>query len=249
MRTEDLTFYHGTGASAARAILASGSRDSLFEEIGARTLGREIRRALLAHWTLSPGEEWRLHFLATGPGTEQSSLWVPALRQLDEPGNPSLVEYGHFFVTLNIGNAYNYAIGNPYRSEFILALAESLKVLENVGHELPRTVATRFPEIDRMIKDPSSPVVLELRGISRNRLLTERGDDDVDSDLQLFTLDFPSVNSPAAFRVRDVTAADVVAVHELCDWPSEEVSDPLWQPDPSRVCRARHSVRDWLAQR
>ena len=172
---------------------------------------------------------------------------MSALRQLDEPDNQSLVEYGHFFVTLNIGNAYSYAIGNPYRSEFILVLAESLKVLANVHHELPRTVASRFPEIDRMIKDPSSPVVLELRGISRNRLLTERGDDDVDIDLQL--LDSSGVNISAAFRVRDVAVADVVAVHELCDWPSQEVHDPLWQPDPSKVCRVRKSVGDWLAQR
>jgi hypothetical protein len=73
MRTEDLIFYHGTGASAARAILASGSRDSLFEEIGARTLGREIRRALLAHWALFPGEDWRLHDrLAAGQGQAMS---------------------------------------------------------------------------------------------------------------------------------------------------------------------------------
>lgn len=108
------------------------------------------------------------------------------------------------------------------------------EVLENVGDELPRTVATRFPEIDRMIKDPSSPVVLELRGISRNRLLTERGGDDVDTHLQLFfeMMAFSGVNDPAAFRVQDVTAADVVAVHELCDWPSEEVHDPHWPAPP-----------------
>jgi hypothetical protein len=142
-------------------------------------------------------------------------------------------------------------LANPYRSEFIFALAESLKVLHNVGHELPRTVATRFPEIDRMIRHPSSPVVLELRGISRNRLLTERGGTDVDGHLRLFfdSLAFSGVNVPAAFRVRDVTAADVVAVHKLCDWPSEEVHDPFWQPEPLRVGRARQSVRDWLAQR
>jgi hypothetical protein len=103
MRTEDLTFYHGTGAAAARAILACGSRDSLFEEIGARKLGRVIRQALLANWGLSPGEDWRLHFLVKGPGSEYSGLWVSALSQLDEPNNQSLIEYGRFFATLNIG--------------------------------------------------------------------------------------------------------------------------------------------------
>ena len=92
---------------------------------------------------------------------------MAALRQLDEPKNQSLIEYGHFFATLNVRNAYRYILGNPYRSEFIHALAWSLKVLDNVDHELPHTVATRFPEIDRMIKNPSSPSSLNYGGWRR----------------------------------------------------------------------------------
>jgi hypothetical protein len=103
-------------------------------------------------------------------------------------------------VTLNIGNAYAYALGNPYRSEFILALAESLKVLESVGHPLPASVADRFPEVDRAIRKPSSPVVLELRGLRRERLLTEKGGDDIDRELQnfLYMQRFPGLSSPTA---------------------------------------------------
>src|ERR1700731_4251926 len=58
---------------------------------------------------------------------------------------------------------------NPYRSEFIQALAESLKVLNHIGDPLPRTVATQYPKVVRAIEYPSSPVVLELRGISLER--------------------------------------------------------------------------------
>lgn len=46
--TENLTFYHGTGQAAALSILMSGVQDSLFEKYGARTLGRDMRRAISA---------------------------------------------------------------------------------------------------------------------------------------------------------------------------------------------------------
>jgi hypothetical protein len=41
MRTEDLSFYHGTSVTAARSILNEGARDAL-GEIGSRALGSEI---------------------------------------------------------------------------------------------------------------------------------------------------------------------------------------------------------------
>jgi hypothetical protein len=66
METKELTFYHGTGKTAANSILVSGSRNSLFEEIGARNLGREIRQALLRHAKLSPTEDAYLHFAFKG---------------------------------------------------------------------------------------------------------------------------------------------------------------------------------------
>jgi hypothetical protein len=77
--THHLTFYHGAGAAAARAIFASGSRDRLFDEIGACALGREIRKALLDHAGLSPEQDWQLPFVFDGSG-----LWSMALRHLDD---------------------------------------------------------------------------------------------------------------------------------------------------------------------
>jgi hypothetical protein len=250
VNTENLTFFHGTGVAAAHAILTSGSRDSLFEEIGACALGREILQALMEHARLKPDEGWRLGSVFQGPGSEYSSLWGPVLRQLDQPEALSVWEFGHFFVTANIANAYRYAIGNPYRSEFIRALAESLMVLNAVGHSLPLTVADRFPRVAHAINNPSSPVVLKLRGICRERLKTERGDNNIDVDLQsiLDMMVDPGVRAPAAFRVRDVSAADIVAVHDLSNWPASDVHDSAWRPEPSNVAAGRRSVQDWLAE-
>jgi hypothetical protein len=248
MLIEDLTFYHGTGRVAAQSILEGGSRDLLFEEMGAWNLGREIRRALLKNANLSPGEDSKLHFEFKGaPGREYSTLWVSALRQLDENNDQSHFQYGHFFATLNIANAYRYAM-NPYRSEFIQALAESLKVLNHIGDPLPKTVATQYPEVARAIENPSSPVVLELRGISQGRLFGEKGSRDIDAVKSFNQMQaYPETNFPSAYRILDVTPADIIAVHDLHDWPNEEDRDSSWRPDPSRVAKARHSVQEWFA--
>jgi hypothetical protein len=249
MYNEDLTFYHGTGRVAARSILKYGARNLLFEEIGARNLGREIRRALLTNANLSPGEDFKLHFEFKGaPGREYSGLWVPALHQLDEARDESHFQYGHFFATLNIANAYRYAM-SPYRSEFIQVLAESLKVLSHIGDPLPHTVASRYPEVAYAIENPSSPVVLELCGISRDRLLGEKGSSDIDAVKTFDEMQaYPEISFPSAYRILDVTPADIIAVHDLSDWPSEEDHDSSWRPDPSRVAEMRRSPQEWLAK-
>ena len=240
----------GNPIPSSRTDLEFGAKDSFFAEVGARELGREIRRALLDCAGVSSDEDWRLHFAFTVPGSEYSHLWAPAFRQIEYPEDSSLLEYGHFFATLNIANAYRYAIGNPYRS-FILAIKQSLKVLDHLGHLLPRSVTTHYPEVARLLENPSPPVVLELRGISRERLLSEKGGHDIEPALESFHRIQKSsgVNVPAAFRIRDIAPDDVVAVHDLADWASEEVHGSFWRPDASKVAEVRRSVHDWLAKR
>src|SRR5215217_1177278 len=99
MPIEELPLYHGTGATAARAILTSGARDNLFAENGAYALGREIRRRLLEHAKLTDEEDWKLCSRFTGPGMEYCSLWMLALRQLVHSEEQSHFEYGHFYAT------------------------------------------------------------------------------------------------------------------------------------------------------
>jgi hypothetical protein len=90
-------------------------------------------------------------------------------------GDASQFAYGHFFATLNIANAYRYA-RNTYRSEFILAVAESLKLLNHLGHPLPQRLEIDYPRVAEAIHSPSPPVVLELTGIRRERLMTAQGE-------------------------------------------------------------------------
>ena len=102
------------------------------------------------------------------------SLWLQVLRYC--AGNASSgYLYGKLCATLNMSNAYRYAIGNPYRSEFIHGLAKSLQVLEYFNDPLQRNLADNYPEVFRAINDLSPPVVVEFTGISSERLRTENG--------------------------------------------------------------------------
>jgi hypothetical protein len=87
---------------------------------------------------------------------------------------------------------------------------------------------------------------MEVCGISRNRLLTENGDTDIDADLSLADdLGMPGVNIPLAFRIMGVRATEIVAIHDLSDWPIEEVDDSMWQPNAEKVAAVRFSTHGW----
>ena len=59
---------------------------------------------------------------------------------------------------------------------------------------------------------------------------------------------YPEINFPSAYRILEVTRADIIAVHDLSDWPTEEHRDSSWRPDRSRVDEVRQPVQQWLAK-
>src|SRR6185437_6104746 len=243
MEAEELIFYHGTAKDAAEAILESGAKDTRFKEIGAFDLGQAILTALRSHAGIGENEDEKLHFVfGNRPGAEYSTLWLPAFRRLDGDGQ-SHFEYGYFFATLNIGNAYRYAL-NPYRSEFVRAIAESTKLLRHLRDPLPEMLPTKYPEIARATENPSPPVVLELRGISAERLLTADGYDGIQSQLEIWSdmQRYQGLNAPVDFRIRDVVSGDIVAIHDLSDWTRDDIGDGTWQPDQAQIEAARKPV-------
>jgi hypothetical protein len=179
---------------------------------------------------------------------EYSGLWILALRQLEYPDADSYYTYGHFCATLNLANAYRY-VRNPYRSEFIQVLAEALKLLGHVGDPFAQSVHERFPEVALAIESTDLPVVIELSGIPQGRLLNRAGGPNIKAALDDWRLmqTYEGVNAPADFIIRDVTSADVVAVHDLRDWPLDEIGDASWRPNESKVAAVRLSPSDWLA--
>ena len=244
MQTENLTFYHGTGRAAADAILHSGAQDRWLKEIGAFDLGRAILTALRNHAGIAgPHEDMKLCFAFNGlPGSEYSSLWKPALSELDG-GGPSHFQYGHFFATLNIGNAYRYAL-NPYRSEFIRAIAESIRLLRHLGDPLPEVLSDKYPKISHAIENPSPPVVLELQGIPVERLLTAKGSRDIQNELEIWSdmQRYPGMSAPVDFRIQDVVPGDIVAIHDLRDWTPADIGDGVWRPNKTKIEAARQPI-------
>jgi hypothetical protein len=184
-----------------------------------------------------------------GPGTELSSLWWPALGRLVAPQRGrSLFEYGSFFVTLNLANAYRYAVNNPYRSEFLQVLAESLRFLKYHDHSLSREWMSRFPEVAERLRTSGDPVVLEIRNITKSQLLGEDGREDIDGlvSLHLKMQSIEGVNCPSAFHLNGLTPNEIAAVHDLRNWELGSVPPPIWQPTDEQVRAARISTSRWL---
>jgi hypothetical protein len=246
--THDLVFYHGTSSWAARSILLHGADSKLFERIGAFALGRQIHAALLEWAGVSQAESWKMMLALQGPGSELSSLWWPALERLAAPHGRSLYDYGSFFVTLNLGNAYRYAVNNPYRSEFLQVLAESLGFLKYHNHPISQEWMSRFPEIAQHLECCGDPVVLEIRNITKSQLLGDDGREDVDELISLYLemQSYEGVNCPSAFRLSEVTPNEIAAVHDLRNWEVGLVPMPPCQPTDEQVGAARITTSRWL---
>lgn len=212
-------------------------------------MGKRLYRAMLSKAKLGKENAYWLRTAFKAPGMEYSTLWMPAFEGLENPNASKMFQYGHVFVTLNISNAYRYALGNPYRLEFIRAIAESLKVLQHIDELLAYHISRDFPEVIRLIEKADQAVVLEIKGISRCRLQSETGSDYIDGAIADYELmkTHPGFRAPCAFRVKNLSALDIVAIHDLSAWPSEEVHDSDFQPDPLRVCKVRRDPADWLA--
>jgi len=234
-----LTFFHGTSTAAAIDILSSGARDAL-GEIGCRELASEILTALLKH-----GNEWELNQRFSRARCESPGLM--ALRSMHDRDRQGQYAYGHFFATLNIGNAYRYAVGNPLRSEYLLTISDSLKILRGFEDPLVDEVPSRYPEVVRAIESSSPAVVLELTNIDEGRLTLATGGSEIEPEIEDF-LAFPEQGWPAAFRIENVKPSDVIAVHDLSDWSRDDiVPSSRWRPNPDRVAIVRKSAEQWRA--
>jgi hypothetical protein len=170
INTRELRFFHGTGAIAAASILLEGSRNPL-DQMGWRALASDLWSALLKLGTEAELFSWYLEYedLYNSPG-------LSALRSAYAHEEGHLLVYGQFFATLNIGNAYRYALGNPLRSEFLSPISVGLKLLARRGvASSAEKLESRYPGILQLINESPPPVVIELLGIDESRLSNENG--------------------------------------------------------------------------
>jgi hypothetical protein len=164
----DLTFYHATSEVAARSILEVGARNVL-RDLGAQELGRRIWDAFAKHGGIE-----NLYSIAKD---EAEHLSLSALKPSDA-STKGLFSYGDFSITLNLGNAYRYALNNPFRSEFLRALHGGLSLLRRLNDPLTVEAPMFFPAVHQLLQARHLPVVLELSGIDETRLRREDGGED-----------------------------------------------------------------------
>ena len=152
---------------------------------------------------------------------------MAAVSKLTQSEATTRFDYTNCYATLNMANAYRYIIGNPYRSELLRALGESLKVLHNLEDPLPKALSEKYPRLERALSDSSGPVALELKGIRYKRLTVDDGSKNVDDELIMWTqmTSAPGKTYRLSFRIKKVRPSDIIAVHDLREWQGEVTKD------------------------
>ena len=154
METERFTFYHGTSRTSALAILDKGIRDDYMRTIGATDVACEITRLVIEYMGMNDKSEneikesFRKSFILEGRNEAARDLWIKSLPYCLGMNSDTMFDYGAFFVTASIEKAYRYAIGNPYRSEFLRAIVGGVDIcmsLESPLAERVKGLRQEFP--------------------------------------------------------------------------------------------------------
>ncbi len=206
--TASLTFFHGTSVYFAQEIARSGSNENLLENIGAFALGEQIAIELSRIANVRRGN-W-LPSSAFPCATESDLLLVSNALWVD-----SSFQYGAFFATLNFEYAKDYA---AHGSEYLRAIRAGLRLLGRAGASLLEGASSTLRE---PLLSPHEPAVVEINGLSRDRLYATKEAPSVAHTLQSYQKykDDPGVRMPWAVRISKVDRVNVAKVTPLTRAP------------------------------
>jgi hypothetical protein len=109
----------------------------------------------------------------------------------------SSFQYGAFFATLNFENAKLYA---THGSEYLRAIRAGLRLLGSVGASFLEGASSTLREL---LLSPHEPAVVEIKGISRDRLYGTKEAPSIEQTLQSYQKykNDPGVRMPWAVRI------------------------------------------------
>jgi len=166
---EHWCLFHGTSAELASRIVREGSLPYL-RSIGAEHLGVELWPRLLRRYGDVNGVVSRL----TEGGCQFSVSAAAALANLSGKMPAKNFEYGDFYATFGPLRAARYALRAGYGSELLGILADVINTLKSDGEDLDELL-NGVPELAALTAKASSPVMLEISGLSLDNLADENG--------------------------------------------------------------------------
>jgi hypothetical protein len=127
-------------------------------------------------------------------------------------------------------------------------VSEGIRVLTHVEDELIDLLPEKYPELMRALNLKGRPVVLEIKGISEDRIFNENGAGDVARQISLFheLKGTSGVKYPAAFRIEGLCSADIFAIHDIENLTGADWENSWWQPSEEIINANRASTTDWL---
>jgi hypothetical protein len=198
MDTTGLSFFHGTSAEFARGIANGETNEQLLADLGAFELGKEIARDIRA--TAGIGKnDWLPS--ARFPDADEEDLGLVGAALLSE----RQFEYGGFFASLNYEVAKRYA---HHGSEYLRAIKAGLRILKRAAEELS---TDRFPVLKNVLLSRHEPAVVEVSGISIDRLRATQECPSIEHTIISYekSKNDPSVWMPAAVKIIGVRQTDI----------------------------------------
>jgi hypothetical protein len=239
-RTDDISFYHGTSATAAASMIEHGARN-IFVELKLNDVAQQI-------WDVIVEEAGGRHL--TTELFEKAGCVDPIGASLLLEGaalgrQEGRMSYGAFYVSMRFLTACDYARRSPAGSECMAVISEGLKVLAYLNSASKDGIANNFPEALKALSARSYPVVVELNGINEARIMREDGNPDCWPHIELGQRRELDGSFHAPFRIQDVKSADIIWVYDLRMWPSANFADPSWWPTLAEMERLRVSAKTW----
>lgn len=253
MKTEQITFYHGTGDGSAAKIISDGIKTDYLQSIGAVEVAREVANYILDDLKVSGISAWeveralsaRLH--AEAVDAAERDLWVRSLPYITGSGSEGRFGYGAFFITSSIERAYRYALCNPYRSEFMQSVAGGCAISRHLSADLHRKLDDlrgKYPECFSVMEAPPMPVVLEISGVHTQDLQTEEGTSSIEVDLELIKLFSDFGEDPqVSLRLTRLERSNIIAVHDLKYWDADR------RPNIASVAGVKVDAQAWVSAR
>lgn len=104
---------------------------------------------------------------------------------INQSSSASNWQHGSFYITPSQGKAMGYSDSNSaYGGELLTMCANAIKRLAGFSAEDAQEVSALFPSLEKMLSGSGERVVVEIRGVSSEDIVSESGSRDVEKDLE-----------------------------------------------------------------
>lgn len=157
--------YHGTSSIFLSSILETGlGGKNIIKELKVQDLAKEMFPFVIENFGKNKP------FFKT-------TCEIESFKRMAQNIESDIFQYGDIYVTACLSHAYGYATSSPWGSELLSYVFLFFDRLMAINVKECETWKKKYPEIFNFKNTKGTPLILSLSGVKFSDLLTERGDE------------------------------------------------------------------------